>query len=177
MKNLKSIILTNALIIILLNASPSTAQLKGWKISFLDSNNLVKSYSNVSLQSFRNDTLNFKTHGKKHKVSMKHLLILKSPEDAWNYTGMIIGGSIGFGVAVTISAILSGGGLTGDGPKTKVIDAIGGGLLFGTICGSAVGLIQKLIKGNKEESYEIELSGRSPERAKEEIKLIFKQNK
>lgn len=143
MRNSTKLILFPVLLSIVLS-SAVFSQIDNCKLILLDSNNLRKSFNNVSLISFQSDTLKYFNNSETEKAYTDKLISLSYTVNSKSQKGMIIGAAVGLGVYVAIVSLLSGHG--GGHPDFSLdLDfkgAVIGGLFFTFVGGIIGGIFQ-----------------------------------
>lgn len=153
----------------------SYGQIKDCDIIFFDSNNVLKTYSNITLNALNSDTLIFSDLSdikSAYSLPIKNLIELehtvsKSP------MGLIIGAAVGFAIGVTLGTIYSGRSFGGAAGKSSIIQILGGSAFLGVIGGVIGGWIQ----GSPAENFKVNFMDLSLNQKRKELRNIFKQYK
>lgn len=142
------------------------------KLILLDSNNLRKTFNDISLISCYSDTLKYFNDSETGNTYIGKLISLSYTVDSKSPKGMIIGAATGLGVYVAIVALLSvyEGGHPDFSVDLNFKGAVIGGLIFTFIGGILGGIFQ-----SPEKTIEkIDFTELTLKQRRERIKNIFK---
>lgn len=159
-------------VILILYSRTSYTQVAGCTITLLDSNNIKKTFTLVTLQDYNSDNLTYLISGKPLKVQLKNLISLKYLTDSKSSTGLIIGASAGAAIGIGTVILLSGS----RGGHPDLSSDVSGIAIFGGVAFVAVlgGIIGGIIQSPHTETKTVNFSGLTDREKRDELKLIFR---